>query len=319
MLRNIKFTKVPYCLGTKNKINNKNPYKVDNFIIVKDKTDTYKMIPDTCPHRGASLSKGYVKNDLIICPYHGWEFCVNDGSLQKMPSHKRIKPKCSLQIFNIKEDGGFLWKNHSHNFIENHCPELKDPKWCNVTGTKKVKGNWWDWVNNSLDMSHINYVHKFGDENNGEVSNFTTWNDNNYLYASGEVHPKPTNIFSVPIQIKKSQILTKFIPPYTTKIEVHLKNPHKFITFTTITPLTLNTSLISWSFLWTFGNNWLQNNSLIRKEFIKEMYKTVSEDEYIISNINEKAYGFSVPCDALQVYARKTLENKLNIWKTEQI
>ena len=32
-----------------------------------------------CPHRSAKLSLGWVKDDAIQCPYHGWTYGAKDG------------------------------------------------------------------------------------------------------------------------------------------------------------------------------------------------------------------------------------------------
>jgi nitrite reductase/ring-hydroxylating ferredoxin subunit len=44
---------------------------------------------NSCPHRGASLSKGEVKGDNIICYMHGYEFNIFTGKLVNMKSWKR--------------------------------------------------------------------------------------------------------------------------------------------------------------------------------------------------------------------------------------
>jgi phenylpropionate dioxygenase-like ring-hydroxylating dioxygenase large terminal subunit len=34
---------------------------------------------DLCLHRGSRLSKGFIQNNRVVCPYHGWNY---DGSGQ---------------------------------------------------------------------------------------------------------------------------------------------------------------------------------------------------------------------------------------------
>ena len=41
---------------------------------------TFYAIDDTCPHRGGSLSEGYLDSDgAVACPLHGWMFDVRTG------------------------------------------------------------------------------------------------------------------------------------------------------------------------------------------------------------------------------------------------
>ena len=44
---------------------------------------------NSCPHRGASLSKGEFNNDKIVCYMHGYEFNVFTGRLENMKSWKK--------------------------------------------------------------------------------------------------------------------------------------------------------------------------------------------------------------------------------------
>jgi nitrite reductase/ring-hydroxylating ferredoxin subunit len=39
-------------------------------------------IGDTCPHRGASLFDGIVRDGCVTCPAHFWRFSLRDGSKQ---------------------------------------------------------------------------------------------------------------------------------------------------------------------------------------------------------------------------------------------
>lgn len=39
-------------------------------------------ISDVCPHRGASLSEGIVRDGCITCPSHLWRFSFIDGAKQ---------------------------------------------------------------------------------------------------------------------------------------------------------------------------------------------------------------------------------------------
>jgi len=43
------------------------------------RVDSLRVLDDSCPHAGASLSAGYVEDGCIICPWHHWAFDVNTG------------------------------------------------------------------------------------------------------------------------------------------------------------------------------------------------------------------------------------------------
>jgi len=44
---------------------------------------------NSCPHRGASLSKGEFKDDNIVCYMHKYEFNLFTGKLENMKSWKK--------------------------------------------------------------------------------------------------------------------------------------------------------------------------------------------------------------------------------------
>lgn len=44
---------------------------------------------NSCPHRGASLSKGHFAGNNIVCYMHGYEYNIFTGLLEKMKSWKK--------------------------------------------------------------------------------------------------------------------------------------------------------------------------------------------------------------------------------------
>ena len=44
---------------------------------------------NSCPHRGASLSKGEFNGENIVCYMHGYEYNIFNGKLERMKSWKK--------------------------------------------------------------------------------------------------------------------------------------------------------------------------------------------------------------------------------------
>ena len=42
-------------------------------------------LEDSCPHRGAGLSEGTVRNGEVVCPWHGWRYGLCDGECSTLP------------------------------------------------------------------------------------------------------------------------------------------------------------------------------------------------------------------------------------------
>jgi phenylpropionate dioxygenase-like ring-hydroxylating dioxygenase large terminal subunit len=62
-------------------------------------------LADRCPHRGMRLSKGWVAQGRLVCPYHGWNF--DDCGEGRSPGTPKLRP--SARRFQAAERHGFIW------------------------------------------------------------------------------------------------------------------------------------------------------------------------------------------------------------------
>lgn len=58
----------------------------------------YYALDDCCPHMGASLSVGDVREGLVICDRHLWAFRLDDGSCPDVPTLK-------AETFEVRVEG----------------------------------------------------------------------------------------------------------------------------------------------------------------------------------------------------------------------
>ena len=59
-------------------------------------------LDDTCPHRGAPLSKGTVEAGVVECPLHGWRFRLADGVMEENDGVRQRR-------FGVEVDGGVVY------------------------------------------------------------------------------------------------------------------------------------------------------------------------------------------------------------------
>ena len=52
-------------------------------------------ISDVCPHNGASLSEGVIKDGCVTCLWHFWRFSLHDGARQG-------SPQISVEVFGTR-------------------------------------------------------------------------------------------------------------------------------------------------------------------------------------------------------------------------
>jgi nitrite reductase/ring-hydroxylating ferredoxin subunit len=61
----------------------------DGEIAVFNAGGSYHAMDNACPHRGGPLSEGRLDGCVVVCPWHGWQFDVTDGSLLMNPASKQ--------------------------------------------------------------------------------------------------------------------------------------------------------------------------------------------------------------------------------------
>ena len=68
-------------------------------------------IEDKCCHRGASLGKGWLKGNHVVCPFHGFQY-DKSGTVRLIPANgKNAAPpeRFKVQSYIVVEKGGFIW------------------------------------------------------------------------------------------------------------------------------------------------------------------------------------------------------------------
>jgi nitrite reductase/ring-hydroxylating ferredoxin subunit len=65
---------------------------------------------DRCPHRSMSLSLGSTLGELLVCPYHGWQFSA-DGNCRRIPAHPATTPSraARARVYPAIEAAGYIW------------------------------------------------------------------------------------------------------------------------------------------------------------------------------------------------------------------
>lgn len=140
---------------------------------------------DRCPHRGASLSRGWIEKDALVCPYHGLAF-NGEGKCVHIPAHPEQAPsyrsKACVTTYHIQERYGMIWV--CLGTPKQDVPEF--PEW-DEPGYKKFffgaalyRSSALRSFENFIDVNHVPFVH------NGTLGNSNFAKTNTYQVSLTE-------------------------------------------------------------------------------------------------------------------------------------
>jgi len=288
-----------------------------NYVVWKTPDGNYVALDDVCSHKSASLSKGKLCNNNIVCPYHGYEFNEN-GTLSKVPGICfRPSPIYDVTKYNVVEKNGWVYLNTYSDLAKNKDVAMNETIFVEEEVARndsvvflKMNFNCYSRIlsENSLDVMHIGFVHTFGNAKNpapieirpphqvGPYHYKTT-----YLYEAGE-----NSLARQYFDVKNITIENEFILPHTTVARVIFGDfVSTVITFAL--PVSDEKSIL---FVKTYRNFW--NNQIGDKLTRNMMYNTMLQDKIIVENIDKRFMDgkFNMRFDKLQ-NTYKTFYKKL--------
>jgi phenylpropionate dioxygenase-like ring-hydroxylating dioxygenase large terminal subunit len=314
-----------YVVGESSNVKTNEPFKATiwskDYVIWKTSDNKYHALEDICPHKGSALSIGFIHNDHITCPYHGYEFNKN-GNLTVVPGicfHP--SPHYNIPRFSVVEKHGWIYLNTYEipNFIEELDlveinenifiePEATDNTMSTIFISQKFNAYPRIVSENSLDIMHIAFVHTFGNrakpapsyENPPKEIELYHWRAS-YVYESG-VNSMVSKLF----HIKKIDIENEFALPHTTVARLKFGSNFVNTIVTAACPINENETKL---FVKNY-RNFLQW-PIFDIFFYKTMVDTLKQDKTVIESIKKENMNgkFNMKFDKLQ-NTYKTLYKK---------
>lgn len=147
----------------------------ERFAVWRDADGKPAAVLDRCPHKGASLSSGFVKDGQISCGYHGWCF-GKDGHCSSIPAQHTGEPmprRAHTHAVPCREGHGFLWLWWARDPLAplpadsalpplppvGPIPEAGDANWRNLEGQVEWQANWLRVLEAFMDLTHAPFVH----------------------------------------------------------------------------------------------------------------------------------------------------------------
>ena len=271
-----------------------------NYVVWRNHRNEVKVLPDTCKHRGASLSLGKVLPDgYIECPYHGWKYTEK----------KLCKPwsDCveQLQIeFDKKEQDGLLWIRPKG--LEGpdppEVPHVIEPGFNTAWFETTINQSAQLIIENGIDPCHASWVHAnpFGFGTAGEKPTNVVHKGNTIAF---DYVPNRDALSSIIFGLKTTHNFHTFCLPYTTWSDVVVSGGNVLMTYVTLCPIDDYTTKMFVGFSQNFG---------VPSELFILMGKAIVEqDRVILENLDSefKMRGVNGEHDELVIAYRDALYN----------
>ena len=147
----------------------------ETFAIWRDAQGRPAALQDRCPHKGASLSAGFIKDGQLACGYHGWCF-ARDGHCQAIPAQHTGEPmprRAQTRAVPCREGYGFIWLWWARDAAAvdaaednlpplpaiGPIPEAGDAAWRTLEGEVEWQANWLRVLEAFMDLTHAPFVH----------------------------------------------------------------------------------------------------------------------------------------------------------------
>jgi len=119
-------------------------------------------LDDFCPHRGAALSLGFVRDDTLVCGYHGLAMGCN-GRTAGMPGQK-VGGFPPIRTYPVIERYGFVWVWPGEAALADagklhHLAWAESAQWRYGGGRFHIDCDYRLMVDNLMDLTHETYVH----------------------------------------------------------------------------------------------------------------------------------------------------------------
>ncbi|MDQ7913434.1 aromatic ring-hydroxylating dioxygenase subunit alpha [Pseudomonas sp. 102515] len=132
------------------------------LVFYRDANGQVVALEDFCPHRGAPLSLGFVRDGTLVCGYHGLEMGCG-GKTLGMPG-QRVGVFPAVRPYAAVERHGFIWvwpgdQAKADPALIPHLEWAESPDWAYGGGLYHIQCDYRLMIDNLMDLTHETYVH----------------------------------------------------------------------------------------------------------------------------------------------------------------
>ncbi len=137
----------------------------ENIVLYRD-AEGLVALRDKCVHRGVALSGGCIRDGLLMCPYHGWQY-DRAGKVAFIPAlgtDGAIPSQARVDRYQVRDGYGAVWVALETPVAD--MPPWPDDDWASDDWHVFMVGTWtWQssagrMLENAIDFAHFNFVHE---------------------------------------------------------------------------------------------------------------------------------------------------------------
>ncbi|MCC6807546.1 MAG: Rieske 2Fe-2S domain-containing protein [Deltaproteobacteria bacterium] len=139
----------------------------ERFLVTRDEAGTARVLDGYCPHLGAALPEGRMKDGCISCPFHGWQIAPT-GAVAHIPYAERVPKNLAVTCYPSRELDGqiFVWRAQHGSEVAPAFPLESVPDI--ESGALRARGTYdggfvrmhlMEFIENGPDVHHFQKVH----------------------------------------------------------------------------------------------------------------------------------------------------------------
>lgn len=246
----------------------------DPLVLFRDSNGRVICLHDACPHQGAPLSMGKVKDGNLECAYHGWQF-GEGGACKKIPSIYDTKiPKNSTCRFAYptEEKLGVIWvfAGDQSAVTPLRLPEgTMEEGWKHDIIVRNAEVPHKIMIAGAVDFAHFPFVH---------TNSIASKKKRQYLrpldVELNEYEHGLSLLVKEPDGEQYNDFVYSFEPSCLVKVSMEIKPGWRLVASDYFVPITEDTTRI---FIFEC-RNWLTWNPLVSWQLVRKANKILDED-----------------------------------------
>lgn len=223
------------------------------LVLFRDPDGSLAALRDRCAHRGTALSRGWVEDGKLVCPYHGWAYQASGACVRvpQLPPETPLARSLRVNAYRCAERYGLVWvclDEPSRPIPE--FPEFDDPAYRTIAcGPYEWQTSAERMVENFFDASHFAWVHPgiLGDRSRPRVTPQEVQREGYEMRFSLPLEEPNEGERAIISGIDSAQTVLQVLKyrltlPYTIHFQKNAPNGEHMILYFVATPLTRTTT-----------------------------------------------------------------------------